>query len=449
MKRLLFLTAVLVFLSAAFFAGYWYRTVSSPAVTSPPAGAGEQPEPASSDESSTPAPGTVQVSPEKQQIMGVRVGTAKKVSESLVLRVLGRVAVDETRIYRINAAVDGWIRETYNNTTGSVVKKDEILATFYSSEFLGAQQAYIYSLGSMDRFRASSKEPQQQLALTGANIKQARDALRTIGMTDLQIEEISKSRQYTEEIQIRSPATGFVAIRNVTRGLRFDKGTEFYRIVDLGRVWIQADLFENEARYIQPGKTVKVILPNQAKVFHAKVSGVLPQFDPATRTLKVRLEADNPGYALRPDMFVDVEIPVTFPPAVTVPSGAVLDSGLKKTVFVDRGNGLFEPRLVETGWRFGNRVEIIRGLEPGERIVESGNFLIDSESKMELAASGMHGALEKDPVCGADIMVRKAEKTGRMSVYRGKAYYFSSLECKRQFDRNPERYLEKAVKEHD
>jgi RND family efflux transporter MFP subunit len=240
-----------------------------------------------------------------------------------------------------------------------------------------------------------------------------------------------------------------VTVRNVSTGLRFDKGTELYRIADLSRVWILADLFENEASYFKPGRTVKVTLREQKKTFTAKVSSVLPQFDSATRTLKLRLEVDNPGHTLRPDMFVDVEIPVTFPPAVTVPADAILDSGIKKTVFVDRGNGIFEPRLVETGWRFGNRVEIKSGLKPGERIVVSGNFLIDSESKMELAAAGMFGTLEKDPVCGAGVAVRKAEKTGRISIYQGKTYYFSSLECKQQFDKNPNRYLEKPVKEND
>jgi Cu(I)/Ag(I) efflux system membrane fusion protein len=449
MKRLILPAAILVLLGTAFLSGYWYRSTSTPAAVSQRSNAGEQSKPASADDVSSSVPGSVQVSPEKQQLMGVRLASVAKVSESHTLRVLGRVAPDETRIYRINAAVDGWIREAYSNTTGSIVKKDQILASFYNPEFLSAQQAFIFSLGSKDRFQKNVKETSQQLSSTDRNVKQYRDSLRNIGMSDVQIEEIAETRAYTESIQIRSPAAGFVTVRNVTTGLRFEKGTELYRIVDLSRVWILADLFENEAQYFQPGRTVKVTLPQQKKTFTAKVSHVLPQFDPATRTLKVRLEADNPGYTLRPDMFVDVEIPVTFPPAVTVPAGAILDAGLRKTVFVDRGNGIFEPRLVETGWRFGDRVEIKSGLKPGERIVVSGNFLIDSESKMELAAAGMYGTLVKDPVCGADVSVRKAEKTGRTSIYRGKTYYFSSLECKQQFDKNPNRYLEKPVKEND
>jgi len=140
------------------------------------------------------------------------------------------------------------------------------------------------------------------------------------------------------------------------------------------------------------------------------VSNSLPQFDASTRTLKVRLDVDNPGYILKPDMFVDVKVPIQLPAAITVPTDAILDSGLKKTIFVEQGNGGFEPREVETGWRIGNRIEIIKGLEPGEKIVTSGTFLIDSESKLELAAQGMYTPLSKDPVCGVDVAMRKARR---------------------------------------
>jgi YHS domain-containing protein len=140
-------------------------------------------------------------------------------------------------------------------------------------------------------------------------------------------------------------------------------------------------------------------------------------------------------------MFVDIELPVTLPSAVTVPADAVLDSGLKKTVFVDRGKGFFEPREVETGWRFDNRVEIKKGLKPGERIAVSGNFLIDSESKLQLAAEGIYQNLCKDPVCGTEVSVNKALKAGRKSSYKGKTYYFASDETKEQFEREPEKYV--------
>jgi YHS domain-containing protein len=143
-------------------------------------------------------------------------------------------------------------------------------------------------------------------------------------------------------------------------------------------------------------------------------------------------------------MFVDVEFPVQLPPAITVPMDAILDSGLKKTVFVDRGNGEFEPREVETGWRMGSRMEIVKGLAPGERIVISGNFLIDSESRLEMAAAGMQQALSKDPVCGVDVSMTKAAKAGLKTNYGGKAYYFDSVKCKQQFEKDPKRYARKS-----
>ncbi|HET6491122.1 MAG TPA: efflux RND transporter periplasmic adaptor subunit [Syntrophales bacterium] len=444
MKKIYIIAAAFLCLSVAFLAGYWSKAPDAPKtgatalqMTADPAGPSSQ------------APGMVRVSPDRQQLVGVRLATVEKVPETHTLRLLGRVATDETRIYQIIAPVDGWIRDTYNNSTGTLVKKDEPLASFYSPEFLSAQQAYFYALNSLDRFEASENETPGQISQTKANIQQYSDALRNLGMGDKQIEEIGKTRKRTQNIQITAPTAGFILARNVSPGRKFSRGTELFKIADLRRIWILADLFENEADYVKPGKIVKVTLPNQKKVLQARVSGVLPQFDPATRTLKVRLETDNPGYVLRPDMFVDVELPVTFPPAIAVPADAILDSGLKKTVFVDRGNGYFEPREVETGWRFANRVEIVKGLEPGEKIVVSGNFLIDSESRMELAAAGMSGSLVKDPACGAFVSVKKAEKAGRSSIHQGKTYYFSSAECKDKFDRDPDRYAAKPVEGND
>ena len=252
----------------------------------------------------------------------------------------------------INATVDGWVTETFPNATGNFVKKNETLAAFYSPEFLSAGQALLFALSSQDRVQATGKEPQaqkDQITQFNLNIKQYRDSLRNLGMGDLQIEEMIRTRRYMENVNITSPADGIILVRNVSQGQRFDKGTELYRIADLSRVRIQTDTYEDEAQYLRPGNIVNVSLPALKKTFKAKVSNALPQFDEATRTLKVRLEAENPDYALRPGMFVDVELSINLPPAISVPTDAILDSGVKRTVFVDLGNGLFEPREVETG----------------------------------------------------------------------------------------------------
>jgi YHS domain-containing protein len=263
-------------------------------------------------------------------------------------------------------------------------------------------------------------------------------------MGEMQIKEMIRTRKYIENVDITSPADGFIIARNVSEGQRFDKGTELYRIADLSRVWILADLFENEAELIKikPGQSVAISLPYQKKNLQATVSNIIPQFDTVSRTMKVRLEADNPGFVLKPDMFVDVEFPVNLPPTLLIPVDALLDSGLRKTVFVDRGNGFFEPRDIETGWRIGGKAEVVKGLMPGERIVISGTFLVDSESRMKLAAAGIFGITVKDPVCNMVIDEDKAQAAGLKREYRGHTYFFCAEICVKQFDQNPDRYAD-------
>ena len=444
----------LVLLGGAFLTGSWYS--HKEAMKSSPSGVKllqVSPEnktdtgtvtDTNTDTSSMP-PGTVRITPEKQQMVGVRTGVVGKGAVNHFIRTVGRVTPDEKRVYRLVAGTDGWIRETYDNDTGTLVKKDERLASFYSPLFRAAQLAYISLLSAPpdDRFHSGGRQALAPSQLASVNLQTYIDALESLGMSQQQMKELASTKQITDKVFIMAPATGFIIARNVSPGQQFEKGTEWYRIADLSRVWVLADLFRNEAESVRPGMKVRVTIPETRKTLSAVVSTVLPQFDATSRTLKVRLELDNPGYALRPDMFVDAEFPVTLPSALTVPADAVLDSGLKKTVFVDLGNGFFEPREVETGWRLGNRVEITKGLKPGDRIVMSGTFLIDSESRLELGASGMYGTLSKDPVCGADVSINKAEKVGRKSTYKDKTYYFASDECKEKFDKNPDRYVKK------
>jgi Cu(I)/Ag(I) efflux system membrane fusion protein len=380
--------------------------------------------------------GTMQISADRQQLIGIRTEEVRSNTGASQTRVLGKVSMDETRVYKVNSTVDGWMREISPATTGSLVQKNEPLASYYAPEFLGAQQAYLYALGALDRFQATGKETPDQIRLTHANIQQAKDSLTTLGMNEIQTTEIAKTRVLSQKIQVYAPVSGFVVARNVSPGQRFEKGAEFYRIADLSHVWILADLFENDARMAQSVREATVLYKGQS--FHAMVSNTPPIFDPNTRTLKLRLELDNPHYTLRPDMFVDVEFKVTLPPGITVPSDAVMDSGLRKTVFVDKGNGNFEPRQVDTGARIGDRVVVTSGLREGERIVVSGNFLIDSEAKFKLAASGLTQAATKDSVCGMDVEPSKAGD--KKAEYKGKTYYFCSDSCKQKFQQSPEKY---------
>jgi len=471
-KKSLILIFVLVLIAGSFFAGYHYSQRATknklsgerkvlyyvdpmhPSYKSDKPGiapdCGMKLEPVYADGSgvsapseSVAAPGTVKISTDRQQLIGVKVATVEKRPVSQTIRMLGRISVDETRVYRINATVDGWITKTSPNATGSLVKMNQMLAGFYSSEFLPIQTTYIYTLSAHDRVESQNvdlagREP--QLKQFENNLQQMRDNLRNLGMGAPQIEEITRTRQYDETVDIISPADGIILVRNVSQGLRFEKGSELYRIADLSHVWILADVFENEAQFLKPGISAKVTLPNQNRTFIAKVSNAVPQFDAASRTLKVRLEADNPGLMMKPDMFVDIELPINFQPTIAVPVDAVVDTGLRKVVFVDKGDGTFEPRRVETGWRRGGLVEITRGLMNKERIVVSGTFMIDSESRMQAAAMGIYDEGVMDPVCGMYVDEKKAKAAGRTIKRGANIYYFCSPECKQDFEKSPAQY---------
>jgi Cu(I)/Ag(I) efflux system membrane fusion protein len=298
------------------------------------------------------------------------------------------------------------------------------------------------------------------------------DRLRNLGMSDVQLKQIAKSGQLPESIDIVAPADGFILARSVSPGLHFERAMEFYRIADLSKVWIVAQMFENEAQDVRPGAVARVSLPGKQKAITARVTDILPQVDPNTRTLELRLEADNPGFALRPEMFVDVELAVRAPVGLTIPVDAVVDFGLKKRVFVDQGNGAFSPREIETGWQSGDRVQVVKGLAEGERVVAEGTFLLDSESKLRAAASGAgmpesqpdrEGAAEvssghapteaaptalvHDPKCGMELDPAKALAKGNSYSYRGATYYFCSRECRDEFERDPGRFLATSAKE--
>jgi len=374
------------------------------------------------DGSSAP-PGTVRISPEKQQLIGVRVEEVRKAGREENLRILGRVAADEARLYKVNAGADGLVREVGSATTGSLVKKEEVLASYYTNDSVTFrnQQNYLNALN-----------------VTGdaAFSDFARDTLKLAGLSDAQVQEMARTKKLTSTYKLTSPVTGIILARNVSAGQRFDKGFEFYRIADLTSVWVVANVFENDARLLRSvsGATVHYL----GRSFPTRMSTVLPEFDANTRALKVRLEVANADYELRPDMFVDIDFKVNVRSAILAPVGAVLDSGLRKTVFVDRGNGFFEPRKVETGARLGDSVIVTGGLAPGERIVVSGNFLIDSESRLELAAAP---ARAKDLVCG--MQLDPSNPARYQATYNGTTYNFCSESCRTKFVAKPAMYTMK------
>jgi RND family efflux transporter MFP subunit len=252
---------------------------------------------------------------------------------------------------------------------------------------LATQQEYLLALRSRDILRNSSLPSLRQDS--NGLVEAARRRMQLWGLNDAQIKQIESSGQPLTNVTIHSPVSGYVTAKNAFSKQRITPDTELYTIVDLSRVWVMADVFESEAGAIRIGQRAAVTAtayPGQR--FPATVAYIQPQVDPQTRTLRVRLELGNANLTLKPDMYVDVELFAGTTSRLTVPVNAVLNSGLRQTVFVDRGNGFLEPRHVQVGKQFADRVEILSGLRAGERIVTSGTFLIDSESQLRSAASG-------------------------------------------------------------
>jgi RND family efflux transporter MFP subunit len=268
---------------------------------------------------------------------------------------------------------------------GAPVKKGDPLLTVYSPEMLASEKEYLLALKARDVMQDGD-----------AIVEAARKRLELWDLNPTQIVELEDTKKPIQSITIYSPATGVITARNSFANQRITPETELYAITDLSRVWVMADLFENDIPKVQMGQSALVKMPySNGGDFRAKVDHVLPQVDPQTRTAKVRLEASNPTMKLRPDMFVDVEFTIAGARQLTVPVDAVLNAGSRQTVFIDRGNGYLEPRNVETGDQIADRIIVTRGLKAGERIVTSANFLIDSESQLKSAISGMTPA--KDP----------------------------------------------------
>ncbi len=371
-----------------------YRDPQDPKYTSDKPGlnpeTGNELEPVYAGEPSSMPMGTIRVSPEKQQLIGVQYGEVESAAGVHSFRAVGKVAFDETKIARVHARIDGWVERVFVDFVGKVVEKGQPLLTIYSPELVASQQEYLLALKSQRIMKNSALEG--AIADSNSLLAAVRKRLELWELSDEQIDEVARTGKPTTYVTLYSPIGGYVVARNAFPKQRIMPDTELYTVVDLNRVWIMADVFEYEAPMIRMGQPARVSLSYYpGKSFAARVNYIQPQVDPMTRTLKVRLEAGNPGLRLKPDMYVDVEFRVDMPRRLTVPAGAVLDSGLKTTVFVDRGNGYLEPRQVETGERLGDRIEIRKGLEPGERIVTSGNFLIDSESQLKAAAAGMAG----------------------------------------------------------
>lgn len=340
------------------------------------------------EQPSTMVPGSVMLSADKQQLIGVR--TAEVRRESLVrdVRTTGQVTADETKIAHVHVKINGFIEQVFVDYVGQLVKKGQPLFTLYSPDLVSTQEEYLIAKRGEKTLSTSSFAEVAQGSVS--LLRSTRERLKLWDISDAQIKKLDETGEVSRTLTFYSPITGFVMDRKAFPQSSVTPDTELYTVSDLSRVWVNADIFEYEVPFVRAGQRAEMQLSYYpGKTWNGRVAFIYPTVDPTTRTVKVRLEFSNPNFQLKPQMFADVELKINYGNQIVVPEEAVLDSGKEQRVFVVQGNGYFEPRQISTGAKLDGKVVVLSGLKAGETVASSGNFLIDSESRLKGAVGPM------------------------------------------------------------
>lgn len=355
---------------------------------------------------------------------GVTFGTVATKRMARTLRTSGRVAYDETRLHHVHTKLAGWIEHLHVDAVGQAVRRGDALFDLYSPELLAAQEEYLRTLEA-DRAlgggRASggdgSNVHDPDLVRGAHDLREA--ARRRLALWDLEDEAIARLEETGRSsriVTIHSPVSGVVTAKIAAHGMYADPATILYSIADLSRVWVLADVYENELSLVHLGSAAEVRLAYAPdRPYQGRIAFVSPALDPATRTLKVRIELDNTSQELRPDMLANVAIATDAGDRMVVPKNAVVQSGERSIVFVDGGGGRLSPREIAVGLRFDDDLEVLSGLTPGERIVTSGTFVVDSESRLRAAVGAAVGAAAGDPAAPAPAPAPSSPSPGGTS----------------------------------
>jgi Cu(I)/Ag(I) efflux system membrane fusion protein len=332
--------------------------------------------------------GSVKIAPDKQQLIGVRTETVERQSLVRTVRTTGQLTSDETKLAHVHVKVNGYIDKGYVDYIGQLVKKGQPLFTLYSPDLVATQEEYLIakrgakSLGT-SQFPEVSQGSQSLLRST-------RERLKLWDISDEQIKKLDETGEVTKTLTFYSPVSGFVTDRKAFPQTAVTPDMDLYLISDLSTIWVNADVYEYEVPFVKVGQTADMQLSYYAgKTYTGKITYIYPTVDPVSRTVKVRIEFPNPRFDLKPQMFANVQLKINYGKQIVVPQEAVMDSGDKQYVFVVHDGGVFEPRIIQMGAKLEGNVVVLSGLKAGETIVTSGNFLIDSESRLKSAMGGM------------------------------------------------------------
>ena len=327
----------------------------------------------------------VQLTPERLQSIGVKTGTveSKQIIDSI--RTTGTVDIDERLIASVQVRFSGYVRKVFVNATYQYVKKGEPLFTIYSPDLVATQNEYL--LARRDELQLSRSSVDGVASGAMALTRAAEARLQQFNIPDSEIAALKETGQPISDLVIDSPVSGYITERNALPNLYVEPATRIYAIADLSRIWVYAQVFQNDVGRIKPSDPVQITVDAYPeRMFRGRIESILPQVDPATRTLRVRLEISNPDLKLKPGMFVNAEFRTNLGRHLVVPAAAVLQSGARSLAFLDEGGGRLTPKEVVLGPRVGDEVIVLQGLQAGQRIVTSANFLIDSESQLQAAA---------------------------------------------------------------
>lgn len=330
----------------------------------------------------------VNLSTERQQAIGVRLGKAEVRDLTKTIRTVGRVTFDETLNHQIHAKFEGYVERLYVDFTGKPVRKGQPLLSIYSPELLATEQEYLLAFRARRQFQGSSNP---YLARGGVDLlDSARQRLLLWDISPGQIAELERTGKPEKALTLYSPVDGFVMSKNAVQGARVMPADTLFEIAGIRDVWVQADIYESEAPFVALKQAARMSLSYfPGRVWTGKVAFIAPVLDEKTRTVKVRIEFQNPDGALKPEMYADVTLEKPLGRVLTVPDGAVLSTGTRAIVFVAKGEGRFEPRVVQTGAKVDGYYEIREGIAAGDEVVTQANFLIDSESRLKAALAGM------------------------------------------------------------
>ncbi len=328
----------------------------------------------------------VEVSSEQQQLIGVKTVKAAVTPLRKVIRTVGRVEADERKLATINIKFEGWIEKLHVDYTGRYVKKGEPLAEIYSPELLATQQEFLAAVKLAKQPKLANEGSYGRLISrdAAALVEAARQRLRLWDITEDQIRKIEETGKPIRTLTLYSPVRGFVIQKMAVQGMKVGPGEKLFDIADLSTLWLIADIYEYELPLIRVGDTARIILSYfPGKEMSSRIDYVYPAVSAETRTAKVRFRLSNPGDRLKPQMYTNVDIKINMGKKLAVPESAVIDTGVRQVVYVDKGEGMFEPREVMLGMRAEGFVEILRGLKAGEKVASSANFLIDSEAQLK------------------------------------------------------------------